>query len=323
MDHNAPLLDRLVSVSTAASRKAVRALYAAVPGKQLMFEPLRGKLPNSVFQHLHFCGEISISVGARAIRMRHYGYQIENALYWQGIDTAWEPTTMAVWRTLAAHARSVLDIGANTGLFALVAQALNPSATVVAVEPVARIYEKLAHNVALNGMGIVCVCEGVSDTVGLGTFVDPGTAHFYTITIEQGAGESAGLEPGANRRTVALTTIDALSERLGLGHVDLVKLDVESHEPAALSGATKTLRHHRPNLIVEIWNDSVGAAVDAILRDAGYLGYRISESAKTLTLCDVTRTEGTANFLFVPAENRDVVESRLRTEAPSRVAISS
>lgn len=323
MDLNAPFLDRLVAASTSASRKAVHTLYAALPGKQRLFEPLRGKLPKSVFQHLHFCSDISIPVGATAIRMRHYGYQIENNLYWQGIDAAWEPTTMAVWRTLASRARGVLDIGANTGLFALVAQALNPGATVVAVEPVARIYEKLVHNVALNGMGIVCVCEGVSDTVGVGTFVDPGTDHFYTITIEQGSSENVAPNWSTHRRPVALTTLDALTERIGLSHVDLIKLDVESHEPAALRGAAKTLQHLRPNLIVEIWNDSVGAEVDAVFRDARYAGYRISESAKTLTLCDVTRTQGTANFLFVPAEKRVELESRLRTEAPSPLAISS
>lgn len=323
MDPNAPLLERLLSASTVASRKAVHTLYAALPGKRLLFEPLRGKLPKSIFQHLHFRSVISIPVDATEIRMRHYGYQIENNLYWQGIDAAWEPATMSVWRTLAPHARGVLDIGANTGLFALVAQALNAHGLVVAVEPVARIYERLAHNVALNGMGIICVCEGISEAVGLGTFVDPATDHFYTITIEQGSDGSPPAGRSMTRRTVALTTVDALAERLGMKQVDLVKLDVESHEPAALRGAAKTLQQQRPNLIVEIWNDQVGVEVDAILRPAGYVGYRIDEAARTLALCTATRTEGTANFLFVPTEKQSEVEAWLRTEAPSPLAIRS
>lgn len=313
MTSNSPLLSQLA----AASRRAARAAYAALPGKQVVFERLRGRLPEHVFQHLHFHGEVNIALApGKSIRMRHYGYSIENRLFWRGIDAGFEPATLAIWRTLAPHARGVLDIGANTGVFALVARALSSEARVVAVEPVARIFEKLVANVGRNDMDVVCICEAISDTVGVGTFVDPGSEHLYTVVIEQQTAQAPETPSRGHRRSVALTTVDALVERLALDNVDLVKLDVESHEPAALRGAEKTLKHLRPTLLVEIWNDGVGEAVDAILRPVGYSAYKISDRERLLTLCATTRTERTSNFLFVPSEQRELVESRLRSKAP-------
>ena len=44
----------------------------------------------------------------------------------------------------------IFDIGANTGIFALVSGAANPKARIFAFEPVSRVFEKLKGNVALN-----------------------------------------------------------------------------------------------------------------------------------------------------------------------------
>lgn len=314
MARNVPQLDQL-------AKRAARAAYASIPGKQLVFERLRGRLPEPLFQHLHFRGDIVVPIGAgKTLRMRHYGYKIENRLFWGGIDVGFEPTTVALWRTLAPHARGVLDIGANTGVFALLARALSPTAAVVAVEPVARIFEKLVSNVALNDMDVICLCEAVSDTVGVGSFVDPGTEHLYTVTVEHGSTGAPG--NGGHRRTVALTTIDAMVQRLGLSHVDLVKLDVESHEPAALRGARNTLERLRPSLIVEIWNDAIGKTVDDAIRPLGYEAYSIDEQARIITRSSQTTATRTTNFLFVPKELVPEVESRLATESPIAVEIA-
>jgi FkbM family methyltransferase len=316
MSRNAPPLDQL-------ARSVARAAYASIPGKQVVFEQLRGRLPESLFQHLHFHGEIVVPIGAgNSVRMYHYGHKIENRLFWRGIDAGFEPTTVAIWRTLAPHARGVLDIGANTGVFALLARALSAQASVVAVEPVARIFEKLVTNVALNDMDIICLCEAVSDTIGVGSFLDPGTEHLYTVTIEQGPVSTATPAARGHRRTVALTTVDGMVERLGLAHVDLIKLDVESHEPAALRGARRTLERLRPSLIVEIWNDAIGQAVDQVIRPLGYEGYSIDEQACSLSLRAQTTVARTTNFLFVPSEKRSELEARIRSEAPIAVAIA-
>ena len=49
-----------------------------------------------------------------------------------------------------------------------------------------------------------------------------------------------------------METIDGLVDRLGVEHVDLIKIDIEGHELPALRGARETLRRWRPNAVIEM-----------------------------------------------------------------------
>src|SRR4051794_19026040 len=42
------------------------------------------------------------------------GDVIGRCLYWRGVDS-WEPETTSIFRNLARHSRTFVDIGANTG----------------------------------------------------------------------------------------------------------------------------------------------------------------------------------------------------------------
>jgi hypothetical protein len=84
--------------------------------------------------------------------------------------------------------------------------------------------------------------------------------------------------------------------------VDLIKLDVEGHEPAALRGMRKTLAEHRPIVLSEIWNADVGRdAMSALPSD--YAVFRIDESELTPVkeLNPPIGVWGT-NYIFCPPE---------------------
>jgi ribosomal protein L11 methylase PrmA len=51
---------------------------------------------------------------------------VENDLFWAGYAGNWERVSLALWRDLARDARCVLDVGANSGVFALAAAAVSP-----------------------------------------------------------------------------------------------------------------------------------------------------------------------------------------------------
>ena len=74
---------------------------------------------------------------------------IASSLFWHGLD-GFEPETIRPFFGLAAASRTVLDIGANSGVYSLVAALANPDATVVAFEPVTLIADFLRRNVELN-----------------------------------------------------------------------------------------------------------------------------------------------------------------------------
>jgi hypothetical protein len=76
---------------------------------------------------------------------------IGDILYWRGGDT-WE---LGVARTFADFAKKVngcvLDIGANCGIYSLLACAVNRSVSVIAWEPVPMLRERILLSVAENG----------------------------------------------------------------------------------------------------------------------------------------------------------------------------
>src|SRR6185437_2969670 len=87
----------------------------------------------------------------RAFMMISHGHLIENSLYWNGIHGCdHEAECMVPWLHLARSARGVLDIGANTGFYALAAACVAPEAEVHAFEPVARIAGMLRLNCEAN-----------------------------------------------------------------------------------------------------------------------------------------------------------------------------
>src|SRR5713101_2751945 len=126
-------------------RNAIKALYRSIPFKQQLFTALR-RIPLSIalMRHLRFAGIINVQVDAtHSFLMHNYETFIENDLFWRGYGRGWEGMSLRIWRRLARHAHSILDIGANTGVYSLAAKCVNPAATIVAFEPVERVYRRL------------------------------------------------------------------------------------------------------------------------------------------------------------------------------------
>src|SRR5215207_9789670 len=98
-------------------RRAAKAVYGSIPFKQPIFEGLRHlHLPVRLVQRLKFEGVIGVQVdAAHSFRMHSYATTIENDLFWRGYGNGWEGTSLRVWRQLVPHARTIADIGANTG----------------------------------------------------------------------------------------------------------------------------------------------------------------------------------------------------------------
>ena len=58
-----------------------------------------------------------------------------------------------------------------------------------------------------------------------------------------------------------------------------MKIDVETHEVEVLQGMGKYLDLFRPAMLIEILNDEVGAGVEEMVKDKGYLYFNIDENA--------------------------------------------
>jgi FkbM family methyltransferase len=255
----------------------LRKLFRYLPFKKQFFLFIRAfiKLPESIWKHLYFNAAFSVQVlPGKKFSIQHFGFQLENELFWKGLEGGWEKESMNLWVKLVQDAKVIIDIGANTGVYSLVAKTINPDSKVYAFEPVKRVFEKLKTNNLLNGFDIVCESDAVSDKNGKAIFFDLPTEHIYSVTINQNLNA-----PGVKVLETEVTTItlDSYLQEKKITAVDLVKIDVETHEPEVLSGFTQGLTQCRPALLIEILNEDVGKRVEAIVQKLGYRYFNIDE----------------------------------------------
>ena len=258
-------------------RKIARKLYRTIPFKQPAFETLRRfvSLPEPVYRHLSFQGVIDVAVGETSFRMRHHGYQIENEVFWSGLFGRWEGASMRLWVRAARQAQVILDVGSNTGLYALAAQAVAPQASVAAFEPVERIREKLQANVDLNQFDLPIFPAAVSDRDGRGILLDTGEEHELSATMD----EEGAVLAGRPRKEVAVPVVrlDTLVSAGTIRPPDLIKIDVEGHEAAVLRGMMNQLEGKQPALLIEVLSLGAAYEVDRLTRPFGYVVYRLDQ----------------------------------------------
>jgi hypothetical protein len=156
-------------VGFGAAVRAAGALYDMLPCKRpalSMIRPLH--LPHSLYMHLHFMGEFEVATAKRPFRIIHYGDEIENELFWEGLPGRRERVSMGLWVRLAQQARGIADIGANTGVYALVAAAMNANAQIYGFEPLQVLFDRFDRNCRLNGFDISRHRVALSDEAGAG-----------------------------------------------------------------------------------------------------------------------------------------------------------
>jgi FkbM family methyltransferase len=150
---------------------------------------------------------------------------------------SWEPHIQDVLRRVLRPGDTVVDIGANVGVMTLRAASLvGASGQVIAIEPDLQNYQTLLWNIHANQFSnIIAMQLAVSDRSGV--IAMTGNSNGSVVPIEDGE-----------------SLMQALPGDLALAHLnrlDLVKIDIEGHEPEALSGLRQLIGKFRPALLVE------------------------------------------------------------------------
>ena len=264
--------------------------YAHLPFKQPVYELLRrlSRLPERLYQHLHFTGIITVPIGSScAFRIRHYGYEVENDLFWAGFGNGWEGTSLRVWARLARGAQTIFDIGANTGVYALAAKTVSPKAAVIAFEPVARIAAKLSDNIALNDFDIEVVLAGVSGRSGETVIFDPASEHAYSASLNP---DMLAGNTDLRETLVTITRMDEFVAAKNLPSVDLVKIDAEKHEVEVLLGFGDLIADHRPTFLIEVLDATIGKKVKRFFEGLDYVFYEINEGQEIRQVTELGRS---------------------------------
>ena len=184
-----------------------------------------------------------------------------------------ERESIAFMRRQALVGRTVLDVGANKGIYAYwMSRQVGPRGRAVAFEPQSDLrphLEDLKRTFRLDNLEIVS--QGLSNRRGMaGLRRDKPGSLGATLEAELPA---AGWQATAESIEVEVTTLDDYCEANSLADVGLIKCDVEGHELAVFEGGRRLLEQQRPVLLFECHHhEAERGALFSFLRELGYDG---------------------------------------------------
>ena len=201
---------------------------------------LRKFVPNIIYKHLYFQGIFQMRYKGRKLgKFMHSGTIVENDVYWRGLDRGHEPMSMCLWIEIVKkmQPKLILDIGANTGLYGVVAKSVNPNSQVHFFEPAPAAQDSILTSLRANQ-----IYDGVwVHEVFLSDKTDPRKKLYansplvfsYIYEGRKGNTDEISIE----REVWKLADLfNSKHQELRNESIDLVKIDIEGHEFRALNG---------------------------------------------------------------------------------------
>jgi FkbM family methyltransferase len=223
---------------------------------------------------------------------------------------SYEPKDFAMVRQLVAPGGTFVDLGANIGWYTVHVALADPSARVLAVEPIPASYRWLTQAVARNSLTNVT-------TLNAGVAASAGEIELWLDTGISGAASSAPSSgtDGLERLTCPAVTIDdliATHEALA----SFVKIDIEGAELFALQGGERVLSEQRPIVFAEMLRKLTrpfGYHPNDIIALMRRHGYRCFRAVGTTLVNFTAMTEETTetNFYFLHPDAHGPILARL------------
>ena len=177
----------------------------------------------------------------------------------------YEPESVQFIRQILRPGMKCIDAGAQTGFFTcLMASVVGETGAVYAFEPMPGSYEVLLKNIKENGF---------SPRVRPYQFACSNAASEIEAS-QVGRMYVAGKVPGCPQVSMTAVRVDAIISE----SVDLIKLDVEGHEPEALEGMRGLIARSHPVIISECneyWLQSANTSSRAYIELLNSYGYEV------------------------------------------------
>ena len=219
-------------------------------------------------------------------------------------------------RLLSSHPGQFLDIGANIGFYSIpIALNIDP-ARVVCFEPGSGNHSRLKRNLEINNLtGSVKLHKlAISNKEG---------SELLTLREDYEGGSCTGnasivssqtMDEGFHTEEIRLTRLDNFRGEQD-DPIAIIKLDIEGHEPEAISGATQTIKTHLPIIFCEVNAPFLrakgvipGSALSKTL-PCSYRPFAHKENRSVVSLSEarwshLDAVEGVENFWLVPSQKR-------------------
>lgn len=298
----------------------LKKLYYAIPGKAYIYRAIRliYSPAVSIASYMKFHGHFRLNLGkGQSIQLVNDNSTIPTRLFWKGLK-GHEPVSLNVWMRLSENAKVIFDIGANFGLYGLIAKAIEPDAQVFLVEALRKNCVRIQENLRLNSMNAVVVNRALGNQQGSVKFFDM-DSHDNTIgSIYRSFVEMHQHHTEIKEIEVSMTTLDDVMEEYRLTKLDLLKVDVEGAELELLSGALRTIKDSQPDILFEISSPENAEAINRLISGLGF-NYNIYELDDQQGLIPIERLRKRAarNYLLTTRDMGIIPPTHDDTPSPS------
>lgn len=162
------------------------------------------------------------------------------------VHAEYEPHSLALATELLRGGGVVVDVGAHIGLYTVTLSAL-AGVECVAIEPFGPSFSALRKNIAVNQR------HGHCHLVNLAVSDQPGELQFEMV--HPGNSGTNRVRQDTNMtlpsKTVAADTLENILRGTPVGHIDLLKMDIEGYEKPALEGLDFSGKWRPAHVIIE------------------------------------------------------------------------
>jgi FkbM family methyltransferase len=198
---------------------------------------------------------------------------MEAVILQHGLYGKWEKESLKIWAQLAKKSQVILDIGANTGIFSMLAQNNNGSAKVIAIEPVNVNFEVLSKNIVQNKFKINAEKVALSDKEGVAKMFMLKDQLNYMTSVND---DRYALHPEIKGNTevveieVPIKPFTYIFDKFKLDKIDLIKIDVEGHEITVLNAMLPYIEKYKPAILIEIIGDENAEILTQMFKKLNY-----------------------------------------------------
>jgi FkbM family methyltransferase len=291
-----------------SSSRAIAALNRCSEEAQAFSRARDEATPDSVIplsRRLPYRGFVDVNgyAGGEFVMFNNNDDPVALNIGWTG---EYAPASARLWQALAAGTPTILDIGASTGYFGLLAARAAPTASIVCLEPLLLNYARLELNLALNDVHNVRALRAAAasaDAVGALHVFGSGDVLPTDSTLHDGG------RPFVRVENVTTVSVDNFFKQEGSGAPGLIRIDSGGDEDEIMAGMAQTLSRSRPDLLIAISDCARVQRIDSGLRQHGYQLYGIDENSSSVVILE-RLPPGAVNgrlFLWATTRSRDDV----------------
>lgn len=218
-----------------------------------------------------------------------------------------------LFSNLAENAECFLDVGANIGLYTVMAAKINPTIEIHAFEPGKGAVYYLKENIKLNRISNVHVHElAMSDQDAQLEFHE--ASHPKFPWLEHNLNGSSSLQATHGRLKtenykVEVCRLTTFLKQNNIISFDLIKLDTEHNEHLILADSSEILQGNRPLIMIEIYPEIAHKCQETLHTWTDYNYYQVRHPKLIeISLKDLGLHQEFANYLLVPKEKTSWID---------------